>query len=132
MKEIKAYVRPEKIDDVVHGLRRLGVMDMTIIDVHALGALRDPESSKYSTEFVHQYSKIVKLEVIAEDELLDTIVNCILHCAHTGLPGDGMITVTDVNCAYRIREKKPLQCNDRKVEHMNQTDSNSIPSGGSE
>ncbi len=108
MKEIKAYIRPEKIDDVVHALEAIGLRDMTIIDVAALGNLRDPEHFRYSIEFVEQYSKMAKLELVVDDDWCQPIVTTILRSAHTGLPGDGVVFVSPVLEAYRIREKKRI------------------------
>ncbi|MCK4577530.1 MAG: P-II family nitrogen regulator, partial [Candidatus Marinimicrobia bacterium] len=35
MKEIKAYVRPERADDVIQALEEVGIHGMTVIDVTA-------------------------------------------------------------------------------------------------
>ena len=106
MKEIKAYIRPEKIAQVVRALETAGFKDMTIIDVHALGTLCDPERFAYSVEFVERHSRIVKLEMVVDDEKLGNTVRIILENAHSGLPGDGVLFVTDIHAAYRIRTRE--------------------------
>ncbi len=108
MKEIKAYIRPERIDAVVHALEDAGFSNMTIIDVAALGELCDPERVKYSIEFVERHSRIVKLEIVVADVDVDRVVRLIMEHAHTGWAGDGMVYVTPVDAAYRIRSKAPL------------------------
>ena len=57
MKEIKAYVRIDIVQEVVGALERAGFSSMTIFDVSALGNLADAAKSKYSMEFIEKYSK---------------------------------------------------------------------------
>ena len=109
MKEIKAYIRPEKIDPVVHALEDIGITDMTIIDVQALGRLTDPEKAKYSVEFVEKYSRIVKLEIVVDDDQAPSVIQQTLQTAYSGRPGDGMVFVAPVEDAYRIRTRRRME-----------------------
>jgi nitrogen regulatory protein P-II 1 len=106
MKEIKAYIRPELADRVISELESAGVKGMTVIDVSMIGTWADPEKSKISLEYCDRYSKIVKLELVCEDDEVDKIVQIILANAHTGQKGDGKIFVTDVDEAISIRTKR--------------------------
>jgi nitrogen regulatory protein P-II 1 len=104
MKEIKAYLRCSKVDDVINGLHTIGVENMTVIDVMALGkGLVDPERYKYSIECVERYSQVAKLEIIAADRDAPAIVEVIRARAHTGDRGDGIIYISDVTEAIKIR-----------------------------
>ncbi len=103
MKEIKAFIRTEKAQYVLESLEKLGINGYTLSDVMGHGALADPTSSRYSIEFVERFSKIAKLELVCRDDQVDTIVNCIRKCAYTGLPGDGIIYVTPIERAIKIR-----------------------------
>lgn len=48
------------------------------------------------------YVPKVKIEIIVNDEMLDTVVKTIKEKAHTGNRGDGKIFIYDVREAIRI------------------------------
>lgn len=103
MKEIKAYIRCEKAEQVVHALEEAGVNGVTLIDVMAVGPNIDPKDYKYSIACVEKYQKVAKLEVICTDEDADRFVDIIRKTAYTSSRGDGIICVSDVERTVRIR-----------------------------
>jgi nitrogen regulatory protein P-II 1 len=103
MREIKAYVRTRKTEQVVRALEEAGFGSMTIIDVSALGKLADAKESKYSIEFVERFSKMAKVELVCKDEEVDRVVDIIQKNSCTNQPGDGIIFVTPVERAVKIR-----------------------------
>ncbi len=106
MKEIKAYIRPEKADDVIFELEHAGVKGLTVIDVSALGGWADPENSRLSVQYCEKYCSSTKLELICSDDDLDKFIDIILEKAHTGRHGDGKIFVSDISDAISIRTKQ--------------------------
>jgi nitrogen regulatory protein PII len=103
MKEIKAYIRCDRADGVVHALEQVGVKGMTLIDVMAVGQNIDPRDYKFSIACVERYQKVAKLEVICMDEDADRFVEVIRNAACTHNKGDGIICVTNVERAMKIR-----------------------------
>ena len=103
MKEIKAYVRVNVLNEVVRALEREGFKSMTIIDVSALGGLADPKESTYSLEFVEKYSKMAKIELACKDEDAPRAVAIIQKRGCTHQHGDGIIFVSDIRHAVKIR-----------------------------
>ncbi len=103
MKEIKAYIRCQKAEIVIEELEKIGITDITLIDVMGVGILADPKKSKYSIKCVEKYSDVGKLEVICADENVHDIVEVIRKTAYTGMKGDGMIFVSPVEMAIKIR-----------------------------
>lgn len=103
MKEIKAYIRLDKAEEVIHALEDAGVPGFTAIEVKAIGAAAVPEKTKYSIEYAERVSPIVKLEAVCSDEDLERLVDVIKGKAYTGHKGDGMIFVSDVDYAVKIR-----------------------------
>ncbi len=104
MREVKAFIRVEKADEVIDALREAGVCDLTVIDVMGIGRqMIEPHETKYSIELVQRYSKIAKVEIVCREKDASRIVDIIEKHAHTGLPGDGMITVMHVETAVKIR-----------------------------
>ncbi|MFQ5328625.1 MAG: P-II family nitrogen regulator [Thermodesulfobacteriota bacterium] len=106
MKEIKAYIRLEKAEEVVDALEEAGVPGFTIIEVKALGAACVPEDEKLSIEYGEPMSPITKLEVVCNDGDLDRLVDIITAAAYTGHKGDGKIFVSEVVCAVQIRTQE--------------------------
>lgn len=103
MKEIKAYVRVSIANQVVQGLEGAGFGSMTIIDVSALGRLADPTHSKYSMEYIDKYSRMAKIELVCSSEDALRVVDVIRACGCTHQPGDGIIFVSPVERAVKIR-----------------------------
>lgn len=103
MKEIKAYLRRDKVDLVIQKLEEAGVKGMTVIDVYALSEWADKESFSYSIEFVEKYSNVTKLEIVCEDYDTDKLADIIAKYGHTGNSGDGMIFISPVEKSIKIK-----------------------------
>lgn len=103
MKEVKAYIRCQKAEAVIEALENLGIQGITLIDVMGVGRLADPQSAKYSIKCVEKYSEVAKLEVVCADEDMHKVVETIRATAYTGLKGDGIIYVSSVEMAVKIR-----------------------------
>lgn len=76
---------------------------MTIIDVSALGDLADEKETKYSTEFISRYSKVAKIELVCRDADVEQIVSIIKKKGCTSHPGDGILFVSPIERAVKIR-----------------------------
>ena len=103
MKEIKAYVKLSRLEDVVSGLKDSGFCCMTIIDVSGLGNYRNPEDWKYSIEFVEKTSKLAKIELACPDGQAGKAVDVIKTRGCTHSAGDGIIFVYPLDRAVKIR-----------------------------
>jgi nitrogen regulatory protein P-II 1 len=103
MKEIKAFVKIIALEEVVAALRQAHFSSMSIIDVSGLGALTDPGQSKYSLEFAEKMSTVAKIELACRDGDVDRVVDIIKTRGCTHEAGDGIILVSPVERAVRIR-----------------------------
>ena len=80
---------------------------MTVIDIMAIGkGLVDPQKTIYSIELVQKYSDVAKLEIIVSDEDVDKTVETIRTVAYSGQKGDGIILVSSISAAIKIRTGK--------------------------
>ena len=68
MKLIKAYIRTNMIDKVIHALEAGGFTDMTLVDVEAIRIGIDPKDLDFSVEIAELYMNVAKLEIVLEDE----------------------------------------------------------------
>ncbi len=103
MKEIKAYLRVEKAEEVMYALERAGVQGFTAIEVKALGTATVPEDEKLSIEYGEPVSDITKIELVCRDADLARLVDVLRDAAFTGHSGDGMIFVSEIAEAIKIR-----------------------------
>ena len=67
MREIKVYLRRERVDAVVHALREAGIGHMTVTPVHTLGSLTDPAHVRISFETGTRYTEHAKLEFVCSE-----------------------------------------------------------------
>jgi len=103
MKAIKAYIRCEKVGEVLDGLKEHGIEDISLIHVKGIGHLAHPQDCKYSIEDVTKYSEVGKIEIICRDDQYTNTIETLRQKAYTGMQGDGMIFVTEVMEAVKIR-----------------------------
>jgi len=103
MKEIKAYIRIERAAKVHAALSEAGASHLTLSHVLALGAHGEADQTKLSIEFGCYVNRRVKVELICLDRDETRMVELIRKAANTGQPGDGIITVTNVNRLVKIR-----------------------------
>ncbi len=104
MKEIKAVIRPFKLDDVVSALHKIdGLPGLTISEIKGFGRTKAKNTKDAFREGLHDYVKRVKIELVVNNNILDEVVNVIQTKAHTGNPGDGKVFVIDVENTIRIR-----------------------------
>ena len=103
MKEIKALIRSNKVNDVVHQLKDAGFEHVTISEAEGTGKYQDESRAFVSQKFSITDSKIAKLEMVVKKKDVDAIVSIISEYGKTIHPGDGIIYVSDVEKAYRVK-----------------------------
>lgn len=105
MKEIKAYVRPDRLSGIVSRLEQEGARDLTVTRVDAIGALADPEKDKLRLfrNYAEKYSDIAKIEIVCLDDEVNRFVAVLKETSYTGERGDGRIFVVNVERAVNIR-----------------------------
>jgi nitrogen regulatory protein PII len=103
MKEIKAYIRHEKAEEVVHALEKAGASWLTAVNVDELGIDADLERAKFSMEFAEKICPLTKIEVVCSDEEVGNLVEVLRDRAWTSRKGDGIILVSDLQYVIKIR-----------------------------
>ena len=102
MKEIKAFVKPFKVNDIFHHLLEAGFPNLTVSMAEGTGNLENTDPS-VSTQFSITDSQVGKIEIVCNDNDMDKIVAIISEHGRTGNPGDGIIYVSEVGKAYRVK-----------------------------
>lgn len=103
MREVKAYLRLEKVDELVRALRDNWVARMKITHVRSLGSGVDPRRQSVSFEAGTTYTETAKLEFVCSEPELEQLVPLIRAHALTGEKGDGIIFVSPVHYALKVR-----------------------------
>jgi nitrogen regulatory protein P-II 1 len=104
MKLIKAYIRHRKTEEVYNALVKAGFCCMTFVESEGTGQYSDRESIHISENFpVTGAYRVVKLEILIENEHVDKVVSVIRRSARTGYKGDGMIILSPVDEVYKVR-----------------------------
>ena len=106
MKLIKAYVRSFMASKVVSALKDLKAPRMTVLDAKALGDEIGHESLEVSAKVGSTYTRMVKIELICNDECAERVKKTIRIVARTGHKGDGLVAVSRVEEAIGIRTGK--------------------------
>ena len=103
MKKIEAVIKPFKLEDVKDALAQIGITGMTVTEVKGYGRQKGHSELYRGAEYVVDFLPKIKMEMVVDDEMLDTVVNAIIESARTGKIGDGKIFVSDISQIIRIR-----------------------------
>lgn len=102
MKEIKAFIRPNKVNKIVHQLKDAGYENITISMAEGTGKFQD-DKAFISQKFSITDSEIAKLEMVVKKKNVDSVISIISEYGKTIYPGDGIIYVSNVEKAYRVK-----------------------------
>lgn len=108
MREVKAFVRSTRVNDVIKGLRLHDFKSITVTEVEGTGRYTKPGASP-SLKFTITHSKMAKLELLCKKEDVETIVKLIHEHGGTGEKGDGIIYVSEVERVFKVRTGEESQ-----------------------
>ncbi|MDO5853505.1 MAG: P-II family nitrogen regulator [Thermoplasmata archaeon] len=109
MKMVMAIVRPERLQCVKDGLKDIGINGVTITHVTGRGEQMGLVFTTRVGDFVVDEIEKVKLEIVVDDDTVDTVVAKIKEKAETGHPGDGRIFIIPVEQSLKIRTEAPKE-----------------------
>ena len=109
MKLITAIIKPFKLQEVREALVDAGISGLTVTEVKGSGRQKGHTEMYRGAEYAVDILPKIKLDILIEDNSLETVVEAISKTANTGKIGDGKIFVTSVDDVIRIRtgEKGP-------------------------
>ena len=109
MNLILAIIQPSKLEEVKEALVKVGIQGMTVTGAKGFGrqkgrplpfmGLFDIDGKPSTVDFLPK----IRIEIVATDEMTDTIVEAIVGAAQTGNIGDGKLFVIPVARTVRIR-----------------------------
>lgn len=107
MKMIVAVIQPFMLAKLTHALQYIpDFPGMTVTDVRGFGREKahHPEGARHRVQDdLTEYVNKSRMEIVANDAMVEPIVELITRLAHTGNRGDGKIFVWPIESAVRIK-----------------------------
>ena len=108
MKKVEAIIRPEKLTDVKDALSEAGFTGLTVTNVKGRGRQKGLEFDVRGRKMRVDLLEKVKLEIVCDEKQVDEIISTIIENAKTGEIGDGMIFLSTIDDAIRVRTGEKL------------------------
>lgn len=103
MKKVEAIIRPFKLDEVKIALVNAGIVGMTVSEVRGFGRQKGQTERYRGSEYTVEFLQKLKIEIVVEDDLVDSVVDKVMDASRTGEIGDGKIFISPVEQIIRIR-----------------------------
>jgi nitrogen regulatory protein PII len=103
MKKIEAIIKPFKLEEVKEALAEVGVQGMTVTEVKGFGRQKGHTEIYRGSEYTVDFLPKVKIEIVVDDSLAESVAGAIVKSANTGKIGDGKVFISSVDEAIRIR-----------------------------
>jgi nitrogen regulatory protein P-II 1 len=103
VKLITAVVQPGKLDDVIRAVEENGACGLTITEVMGFGRQYGHHGAERLSDQSALVLPKVRIDVLVQDEMAETLTDVIAKTANTGSIGDGKIWVCPVERALRVR-----------------------------
>ncbi len=103
LKKVEAIIKPFKLDEVKESLMEIGIKGLTVSEVKGYGRQKGHTEIYRGAEYIVDFLPKVKIEVIVDDGMVDSVVEKIIETAKTGKVGDGKIFIIPIEDAIRIR-----------------------------
>jgi nitrogen regulatory protein P-II 1 len=106
MTKLEAIVQPNRFEQVKDALIELGVDGMTVSEVRGHGRQKGHTETYRGREYETDLLPKIKLELVLEDKIVDSVIDAIVKTASSGKIGDGKIFLWKVDEAIRIRNQE--------------------------
>ena len=103
MKLVSAIIKPFKLQEVREALVDSGIEGLTITEVKGYGRQKGHTEMYRGAEYSVDTLPKIKLEILVEEEKVETVKEVLTKTANTGKIGDGKIFITSVDDVIRIR-----------------------------
>ncbi|CAN3982947.1 MULTISPECIES: P-II family nitrogen regulator [Streptomycetaceae] len=103
MKLITAVIKPHRLDEVKAALQSFGVHGLTVSEASGYGRQRGHTEVYRGAEYTVDLVPKVRVEVLAEDEDAEQLIDVLVEAARTGKIGDGKVWTVPVDTAVRVR-----------------------------
>lgn len=106
MKKIEAYIRTEKLEDIKEVLNSLHINGISISEIMGCGNQKGWKEYVQGSEIDFNLLPKIKMEIVIQDDQVESVIDNICDIAQTGEVGDGKIFISDIQDTVRIRTKE--------------------------
>ena len=103
MKLVTAIIKPFKLEEVKEALTAIGINGLTVSEASGFGRQRGHIEVYRGAEYTVDLVPKVRIEVLADDDIVDRVVDAITDAARTDRIGDGKVWVVPVDRVVRVR-----------------------------
>ncbi|ANH93651.1 MULTISPECIES: P-II family nitrogen regulator [Streptomyces] len=103
MKLITAVVKPHRLDEIKEALQSFGVHGLTVTEASGYGRQRGHTEVYRGAEYTVDLVPKIRIEVLAEDDEADQLIEAVVKAARTGKIGDGKVWSLPVDTVVRVR-----------------------------
>ncbi len=103
MKKVEAVIRKEKFGEVKAALEEIGTLSLNSIEIAGSGEQKEFKQQWRASEYALYLIPKMKLEIVVPDDLAEVLAEQVLKAAWTGNIGDGMVFISPVDEAVRVR-----------------------------
>jgi len=103
MKLITAVVKPHRLDEIKEALQAFGVHGLTVTEASGYGRQRGHTEVYRGAEYTVDLVPKIRIEVLAEDDDAEQLIDVIVKAARTGKIGDGKVWSVPVETVVRVR-----------------------------
>lgn len=103
MKLVIAFIKPFKLDEVKDALKAAGVTGLSVSDLRGFGRQAGHTEVYRGAEYQVDFVPKTRIDVLVDDDMIETVISTIMTAARTGSIGDGKIAILPVDDVVRIR-----------------------------
>ena len=103
MKVVMAIIKPFKLEEVRDALTGIGVHGLTVTEVKGYGRQKGHTEVYRGAEYDIALVPKIRVEIVVDDEDVDSVTDAIVRAAQTGRIGDGKVWVSPVDSVIRVR-----------------------------
>ena len=103
MKLVSAIIKPFKLQEVRESLVESGVIGLTVSEVKGYGRQKGHTEMYRGAQYSVDTLPKMRLDILIDDERVESVIETITKSASTGKIGDGKIFVTNIEEIVRIR-----------------------------
>ena len=114
MREVKAFIRGKRANEVMQALREKGFGSLTVSEAEGMGKYTK-KGDFPSLRFPLTHCKMSKLEIVCKKEDVESIVQTINEHGSKGKKGESLIYVSEVLQIYKVRTGKESRVDIEKI-----------------
>ncbi|MBQ9536956.1 MAG: P-II family nitrogen regulator [Desulfovibrionaceae bacterium] len=103
MKKVEIILRPGMLEVLRDALAKLDLHGMNYTDIRGYGRQHGHTEVYRGAIYQIDFLPKVKIEIVLDDEQVESVINTVVSTVRTGKVGDGKIFVSEVVDAIRIR-----------------------------